>query len=204
MTNVLTDEQKKIRNKVGHNLRTAAVVAQQLVGLGHNSDALINALITTIYAAMERLDRIGSEVVTTIRIAQQADGSWSIYESDGETETEERGNLTASTMLDEITRIVMAASGQAEQPKKVFYTFSGERITGAQLRAGFDKEHATDADTQQATDAACVIGCDGPDNSEWRRVRAMELAISASVDMHIGSLIHAARRIETFLKGEAK
>ena len=195
MTNVLNDEQKKISAEVGCALNHALEMAEKL-------PKSIQSIRTTaaIAAAAWAFDKAERAIVTELRITQQANGSWSFYESDAETETEERGNLTAAGVLDEITRIVMAASGQAEQPEKVFYTFSGDRITGAQLRAGFDKEHATDDDTQQATDAACVIGCDGPDNSEWRRVRAMELAISAHPNQHISIVLDAAAKIEKFLK----
>lgn len=56
----------------------------------------------------------------------------------------------------------------------------------------------TDADDQ------CSIGCDGPDNTEWRRARAMEFAIEATKGLHISAAIEAAIKIESFLKGETK
>ncbi len=57
-----------------------------------------------------------------------------------------------------------------------------------------------DAATGAEPEVPCVTGSAGPDNSEWRRARAMELAISASGGMHVDSLIKAAGRIETYLK----
>ena len=79
MTNVLTDKQKKISNEVGLTLQHAAVVAQLLVGLGHHSDALI----TTINAALERLERVGSEVAEPIADTQQATDAECVTGCDG-------------------------------------------------------------------------------------------------------------------------
>ncbi|WP_313348195.1 hypothetical protein [Paracoccus sp. (in: a-proteobacteria)] len=170
MTQAFTDEQKKISVEVGCALNHALEMARHLPKSGDNV-----SLINAIASASRFADRAGRATICAITVAQQADGGWSIVTGDGdENHTGETG-LTASEVINRVTTGVMAACPPAAEPTP-------------------DCQQATD------TEADCVTRCEGPDNSEWRRVRAMELAISANNGMHVSAIIESARKIETFLK----
>ena len=170
MTQVFTDEQKKISAEVRSALNHALKMAENLPKSDHYR-RMAN-IITTAATAMDQAERA---VVAEFHIMQRANGSWEIetcFDDDGVSHLG-FGDLTAAGVLGEITRMVVDLCPELDEP-----------TTGA----------------QQATDAECMTRCDGPENAEWRRARAMEMAISANQGRHIDAVIQAAGQIEIFLK----
>ena len=172
MTQVLTDEQKIFIYKAGRSLTHALRMVEKLPESRKRVDAT-----DLIREAAHAVDQIAREFATQFRATQTVDGRWSIesgFDKSGQPQTG-WGGLTATAALDAITRMVMGACPEVDEPV---------------------------ADMQQATDADSVTGPEpeGPDNAEWRRVRALELAISANQGMHIDAVMGAAKEIEAFLK----
>lgn len=173
MTQVFTDEQKKINAEVGFALHHALKMAAQLPKTDQSSRAV--RMITT---AANEADQVGRATVFEFHITQQADGSWALqYDFEYGEPRCTAGDLTPAGLLDDITRLVMGACPEVGEPV---------------------------ADSKDDPEDAGITVCDGPGNDEWRRSRAMEMAITANLGRHIDTVVAAAKTIEIFLKGGAQ
>lgn len=174
MTQVFTEEQKKISEKIGLMLDGAADMAAQLP-----MSAETASLISAIHRASCRKAVANSAVIRTILVTQHSCGDWSIMETIGDNEAPGIAGLTGAQVIDRHARMVKAACPEVAEPDA-------------------DTQQATDA---VGCMAACSVH---QSDDEWRRSRAMEFAIEATKGQHISAAIEAASQIESFLKGETK
>lgn len=113
MTQVLTDEQKKISAEVGSALKHALKMAEKLPKSDH-----YRSMANIITAAATAMDQAERAVVAEFHIMQRANGSWEIetcFDDDGVPHLG-FGDLTAAGVLDEMTRMVVDLCPELDEP----------------------------------------------------------------------------------------